>query len=107
MRRIRLSLFGLGLLAAVPSFAGPADTLASAATAAPDRVYPPLPTLAMLPPPQAGGSEPAAPAATGRRKTATIKLRKSAEPTPRMVVSDTSHAYLASLEHQLEQALQK
>ncbi|MGF2531360.1 hypothetical protein ACQUWX_27075, partial [Ralstonia pseudosolanacearum] len=49
MRRIRLSLFGLGLLAAMPSFAGPAGTLGPAAIAAPDKVYPPLPTLAMLP----------------------------------------------------------
>ncbi len=104
MRRIRLSLFGLGLLMAMPSFAGPAGTLAPAA--APDRVYPPLPTLAMLPPLPAGGSEPA-PAATGHRRVAAIRVRKSAEPTPRMVVSDTSHAYLAGIEHQLDQALQK
>ncbi|ARS57222.1 MULTISPECIES: hypothetical protein [Ralstonia solanacearum species complex] len=106
MRRIRLSLFGLGLLAAMPSFAGPAGTLGPAAIAAPDKVYPPLPTLAMLPPASGGGSEPA-PATTGHRKVATLKLRKSAEPMPRMVVSDASHAYLASIEHQLEQALQK
>ncbi|MGA4048471.1 hypothetical protein ACI2VF_17935 [Ralstonia nicotianae] len=105
MRRIRLSLFGLGLLAAMPSFAGPAGTLGPAAIAAPDKVYPPLPTLAMLPP-ASGGGEPA-PATTGHRKVATLKLRKSAEPMPRMVVSDASHAYLASIEHQLEQALQK
>ncbi|MHA6848100.1 hypothetical protein [Ralstonia syzygii] len=103
--RIRLFLFGFGLLAAMPSFAGPADTPSPAAMAAPDKVYPPLPTLAMLPPP-AAGSEPA-PATTSRRKVAAIKLRKSPEPTPRMVVSDASHAYLASIEHQLEQALQK
>ncbi|MDO3560658.1 hypothetical protein [Ralstonia pseudosolanacearum] len=110
MRRIRLSLFGLGLLAAMPSFAGPAGTLGPAAIAAPDKVYPPLPTLAMLPPASGGGGggggEPA-PATTGHRKVATLKLRKSAEPMPRMVVSDASHAYLASIEHQLEQALQK
>ncbi|CAH0441023.1 hypothetical protein [Ralstonia pseudosolanacearum] len=107
MRRIRLSLFGLGLLAAMPSFAGPAGSLAPAAMASPDRVYPPLPTLAMLPPPlSAGGSEPA-PAAAGRRKVVALKFRKSAEPTPRMVVSDASHTYLAGIEHQLEQALQK
>ncbi|MCQ4682174.1 hypothetical protein [Ralstonia pseudosolanacearum] len=106
MRRIRLSLFGLGLLAAMPSFAGPAGTLGPAAIAAPDKVYPPLPTLAMLPPASGGGGgEP--PATTGHRKVATLKLRKSAEPMPRMVVSDASHAYLASIEHQLEQALQK
>jgi hypothetical protein len=38
---------------------------------------------------------------------ATLRVRKSAEPTPRMVVSDASHAYLASLERKLEQAMQK
>ena len=110
MRIHRLPILALGLLLTTPAFAAPPDSLASTSSAAPDKVYPPLPSLAMMPP--GGGGEIEAPArsvgtAGGHRKVATLRVRKSAEPTPRMVVSDASHAYLASLERKLEQAMQK
>lgn len=100
----------VGLLT-VPAYATPPDALMPAAAAAPDKVYPPLPSLAMLPP--GGGSE-VEPAPTtvvrtrgGKRKVVLAPARKAAEPVPRMVVSEASHTYLAGIEHQLEAALQK
>ena len=105
----KIAVAVMGMFVAGGAFAAPPDSLASTSSAAPDKVYPPLPSLAMLPP--GGGGEIEAPArsvgtAGGHRKVATLRVRKSAEPTPRMVVSDASHAYLASLERKLEQAMQ-
>lgn len=99
----------VGLLS-VPAYATPPDALMPATAAAPDKVYPPLPSLAMLPP-SAGGSEVEAAPATrtrgGKRKASITQMRKPAEPVPRMVVSEASHTYLAGIERQLEVALQK
>jgi len=102
----------VGLLSVPASaFAAPPDSLmpATAAAAAADKVYPPLPSLAMLPP--GGGSEvepaPAVRTRGGKRKAAFVQVRKPAEPVPRMVVSDASHTYLVGVERQLEAALQK
>lgn len=102
----------VGLLAVPASaLAGPPDALmpATAAAAAADKVYPPLPSLAMLPP--GGGSEvepaPAVRTRGGKHKAAFVQVRKAAEPVPRMVVSDASHTYLVGVERQLEAALQK
>ena len=95
---------------AASAFAAPPDALMPATAAAPDRVYPPLPSLAMLPPGGAGGTEAElAPAVRtrGKRKVVTTQWRKAAEPVPRMVVSEASHTYLAGIERQLEVALQK
>lgn len=99
----------VGLLA-VPAYATPPDALMPATAAAPDKVYPPLPSLAMLPP--GGGETEPAPTTVvrtrgGKRKVALAAARKAAEPVPRMVVSEASHTYLAGIEHQLEAALQK
>lgn len=99
----------VGLLAVPASaFAAQPDSLMPA-TAAADKVYPPLPSLAMLPP--GGGSEvepaPAVRTRGGKRKAAFVQVRKPAEPVPRMVVSDASHTYLVGVERQLEAALQK
>ncbi|KMW45045.1 hypothetical protein PQH03_14015 [Ralstonia insidiosa] len=103
----------VGLLAVPASaFAAPPDSLmpATAAAAAADKVYPPLPSLAMLPP-GGGGSEiepaPAARTRGSKRKATFVQVRKAADPVPRMVVSEASHTYLAGIEHQLEAALQK
>ncbi|MBL4777703.1 MAG: hypothetical protein JKY38_08330, partial [Ralstonia sp.] len=41
---------GLLTVPAASAFAAPPDALMPATAAAPDRVYPPLPSLAMLPP---------------------------------------------------------
>ncbi|MEE2977403.1 MAG: hypothetical protein VYB88_08010 [Pseudomonadota bacterium] len=100
---------GLLTVPAASAFAAPPDALMPATAAAPDRVYPPLPSLAMLPP--SGGAEieaaPAAHARGSKRKVVTTQWRKATEPVPRMVVSEASHTYLAGIERQLEVALQK
>lgn len=101
----------VGLLAipTVSAFAAPPDALMPTTAAAPDRVYPPLPSLAMLPP--GGGADieaaPAVHTRGGKRKVVATQWRKATEPVPRMVVSDASHTYLAGIERQLEVALQK
>ena len=101
----------VGLLAipAASTLAAPPDALMPATAAAPDRVYPPLPSLAMLPPGGGAEIEPAPVARTrgGKRKVAPPQWRKATEPVPRMVVSEASHTYLAGIERQLEVALQK
>ncbi|SFQ14277.1 hypothetical protein [Ralstonia sp. NFACC01] len=100
---------GLLTVPAASAFAAPPDALMPATAAAPDRVYPPLPSLAMLPP--GGGAEteavPAVHTRGGKRKVVTPQWRKATEPVPRMVVSEASHTYLAGIERQLEAALQK
>ncbi|CAJ0720764.1 hypothetical protein LMG6871_04187 [Ralstonia edaphis] len=100
---------GLLSVSADSAFAAPPDALMPATAAAPDRVYPPLPSLAMLPPGGGGEMEPApvAHARGGKRKVAATQSRKATEPMPRMVVSEASHTYLAGIERQLEVALQK
>lgn len=99
---------GLLTVPAASAFAAPPDALVPATAAAPDRVYPPLPSLAMLPPGGGAEAEPAPVAHTrGKRKVVTPQWRKATEPVPRMVVSDASHTYLAGIERQLEVALQK
>ncbi len=100
---------GLLGIPAASAFAAPPDALMPATAAAPDKVYPPLPSLAMLPP--GGGAEveaaPAARARGSKRKVVTTQWRKATEPVPRMVVSEASHTYLAGIERQLEVAMQK
>jgi hypothetical protein len=78
------------------------------ATAAPNQVFPPIPSFASLPP--SGGDsddDTPAPAEThhskkGRRAPA----KKAPEMQVRMVVSDESHAYLTNVETQLDALLQ-
>ena len=100
---------GLLTVPAASAFAAPPDAPMPATAAAPDRVYPPLPSLAMLPP--GGGAEteavPAVHTRGGKRKVVPPQWRKATEPVPRMVVSEASHTYLAGIERQLEAALQK
>jgi hypothetical protein len=86
-----------------------ASSVASAAPASADKVYPPLPTLAMLPPSSGDDDEPVAPvaskpAAKKRKARAAVDLRPTA-PAARLVVSDASRAYLRSVEKQLDLAL--
>lgn len=111
MSMTRLShpcLFGLGLLLAAPVLAAPPDSPAPVTATAPDKVYPPLPSLAMLPPGGGAEIEPVARTRGGKRKTAAVApMRKPAEPVPHMVVSEASRTYLAGIERQLETALQK
>ncbi|MEX3815684.1 hypothetical protein AB3X96_36540 [Paraburkholderia sp. BR13439] len=87
--------------ASAPATAAPPATLASA-----DKVYPPLPTLAMLPPSTGDDDDLPAPRSTSRNKKKTQKRDcHCAMPTPRLVVSDESRAYLKDIEQQLDSAL--
>ncbi|CAB3785207.1 hypothetical protein [Pararobbsia alpina] len=88
-----------------PAPAVPAAVVANAPPAA-DKVYPPLPSLSMLPP-STGPDETPAPRGSSRRRTASATARKAEMPSVRLVVSDASHAYLDSVEHQIDQALLK
>ncbi|MEX3898355.1 hypothetical protein FSB08_04165 [Paraburkholderia sp. JPY432] len=87
--------------ASAPATAAPPATLASA-----DKVYPPLPTLAMLPPSTGDDDDLPAPRSSSRNKKKTQKRDcHCAMPTPRLVVSDESRAYLKDVERQLDSAL--
>ncbi|NUY04778.1 hypothetical protein [Paraburkholderia youngii] len=87
--------------ASAPATAAPPATLASA-----DKVYPPLPTLALLPPSTGDDDDLPAPRSTSRNKKKTQKRDcHCAMPTPRLVVSDESRAYLKDIEQQLDSAL--
>jgi hypothetical protein len=108
----RLIVIATGLLLATSALAGqPASqpggtqtaSVASVA-AAPDRVYPPLPTLAMLPPAIDDDGD-AAPRPTARKKKLHAPERRFAAPPARLVVSDASRAYLGGIEKQLDLAL--
>ncbi|TCG09189.1 hypothetical protein BZM27_06990 [Paraburkholderia steynii] len=78
----------------------------AAATAASDKVYPPLPTLAMLPP-TTDDDEPLAPKPAAKKQGARgVDVRPTA-PAARLVVSDASRTYLRSVDKQLDLALAK
>lgn len=111
---VRVSLLALATLLATPAFAGPPGTdlqSASAFPAAVDKVYPPLPTLAMLPPPSGSDDDlPVKPATHRKKSRAPIQTQeRKGPPTPavRLVVSDASHTYLDSVQRQIDQALVK
>jgi hypothetical protein len=90
---------------ATPSAAASAVAMA-AAPAASDKVYPPLPTLAMLPPNSDEEDDPQ-PKVSPRKKKSRAPERKSVAPAPHMIVSDASHVYLGNIEKQLDLALAK
>lgn len=108
----RLIVLATGLLLATSALAGqPAGQPASgtqavsvaSVAAAPDKVYPPLPTLAMLPP--ITDDDDTAPRPTARKKKSHAPERRLAAPPARLVVSDTSRVYLGGIEKQLDLAL--
>lgn len=109
----RLIVLATGLLLATSALAGqPASqpgsgtqtvSVASVA-AAPDKVYPPLPTLAMLPPATDDDGD-TAPRPTARKKKFHAPERRFAAPPARLVVSDASRVYLGGIEKQLDLAL--
>lgn len=90
--------------------ASPLSVKPSAEAAGPNQLFPPLPSLASLPPSAAEQLEETTTtvAPAGRRHG-----KKAHRPTPhkvvetsvRMVVSDASQAYLADVEHKLDDAL--
>ncbi|MBB5445002.1 MULTISPECIES: hypothetical protein [unclassified Paraburkholderia] len=83
-----------------------AGTAAAATTASADKVYPPLPTLSMLPPSTGDDDDLPAPRSTSHNKKKTHQHDcRCAMPTPRLVVSDESRTYLKDIERQLDSAL--
>lgn len=111
--RVRSALLVLATLLSAPAFAGqPGADLqsASAFPAAADKVYPPLPSLAMLPPPSAGDDDLPAKPAPHRKKSRTPLLqehRSPPGPIVRLIVSDASHTYLDSVQRQIDLAMAK
>ncbi|MFM0320943.1 hypothetical protein [Caballeronia glebae] len=106
-----------GVLVSASAFAGPLDVSAPASVqtlaaltpvtvTVPQKVYPPLPTLAMLPP--AIGDEddaPARPASKKARKPRRVADCKCNGPEPRLVVSDESRTYMKDVERRIDIAL--
>ncbi|QGZ65350.1 hypothetical protein [Paraburkholderia acidisoli] len=81
-------------------------TLAYTASPAADKVYPPLPSLAMLPPTAGDEDTLPAPHAGARKKKVKAHLDcRCSAPAPRLVVSDASRAYLKDIEKQIDVAL--
>jgi hypothetical protein len=91
----------------------PASATATPAVYAPpaaaDKVYPPLPTLAMLPPTSAADDDeplaPKRPSASKKRKAHPAVDLRPAAPAARLVVSDASRTYLHTIDRQLDLAL--
>jgi hypothetical protein len=90
-----------------PDAGAPATAATAAATvASADKVYPPLPTLAMLPPSSGDDDDLPAPRSSSRNRKKTHQRDcHCAMPTPRLIVSDESRVYLKDIERQLDAAL--
>lgn len=108
---MRTSLLALAMFVSAPVFAGQGADLQTtgAFPAAADKVYPPLPSLAMLPP--AGDDELPVKPATHRKKSHVAaqsqEHRMPPGPVVKLVVSDASHAYLDTVQQQIDLALAK
>lgn len=84
------------------------STLAYSAQPAADKVYPPLPSLSMLPATAGDEDDTPAPRATGGVRKKKVKAHldcRCSAPAPRLVVSDTSRTYLKDIERQIDAAL--
>ncbi|MFM0643870.1 hypothetical protein PQR14_06035 [Paraburkholderia bryophila] len=111
----RSALLTLTALLAASAFAGqPGADLQSAAAFPPaaDKVYPPLPSLAMLPPPSATDDDAAPLKPTPHRKKSRVSAQMQERRTPpapvvRLIVSDASHAYLDTVQRQIDLAMNK
>jgi hypothetical protein len=92
-----------------PDRTSPLSVKPSAEAAGPNELFPPLPSLASLPPSSADQLDDAAPIPAGHRggkKTRKGAPRKVVETsTVRVVVSDESQAYLADVDRKLDDAL--
>jgi hypothetical protein len=93
-----------GQLAGQPASGAQAAVSVAPVAAAPDKVYPPLPTLAMIPP-ATDDDEDAAPRPAARKKKLHVSEHRLAAPPARLVVSDASRAYLGGIEKQIDLAL--
>ena len=117
--RTALALTGALGFAALPSAHAQTNALGNAAAlsekpsapaAGPNQLFPPLPSLASLPPSAAEQIEDA-PAVSGGHRSGKGKSRRAplhramAETSVRMVVSDESQAYLTEVDRKLDEAL--
>jgi hypothetical protein len=106
----RLLLIVAATLLSTAAFAGSPDatqTLAAIAPAA-QKVYPPLPTLAMLPASIGDDDELPASRAIAKKSRKTrhvVADCKCSAPEPRLVVSDDTRAYLKDVDARLDAAL--
>jgi hypothetical protein len=108
----RIAVLAASLLLASPVFAGQplaaatlSTTASPSAAAAADKVYPPLPTLAMLPPSTGDDDEPLVTKSTAKKRKSRAPDIRPTTPAARLVVSDTSRAYLKTIDRQLDLAL--
>jgi hypothetical protein len=111
MRRILVTVAALLLASTVwagqqgpgatPALASP-QTVALATPAA-DRVYPPLPSLTMLPA-SADEDDDAPPRPSAKKKKTRRSEPRISMPLARLVVSDQSRAYLKDVERQIDVA---
>jgi hypothetical protein len=113
MRRILIQSLAFAMSLSTSAFAGPLDVSAPASVQtlaalgpAVQKVYPPLPTLAMLPPAAADDDEPPARSASRKgKKTRRVADCRCSGPEPRLVVSDESRTYMKDVEHRIDTAL--
>ncbi|BAN23035.1 hypothetical protein [Caballeronia insecticola] len=106
--------FIAGLALSASACAGPLDvsapasvqTLAALGPIA-QKVYPPLPTLAMLPPVTTDEDDAPARSAAGKKgkKARRVADCKCSGPEPRLVVSEESRTYLKDVERRIDTAL--
>jgi hypothetical protein len=94
--------FATNALAANPS---PSATTQAASS---DKVYPPLPSLALLPPDSNDDEPLPSPGGASRKKhgRAVVHVRQVV-PAVKLIVTDESRAYLQDIEKQLDAALAK
>jgi hypothetical protein len=98
-----------GLVTDAAAATAPQATASAQPTAAADKVYPPLPSLAMLPPSDSNDDDPLpAPGGASRKKHghAIVRVRQ-VTPAVKLIVTDASRAYLQDIEKQLDAALAK
>jgi hypothetical protein len=75
--------------------------------AAPDKVYPPLPSLSMLPPTTDADDDDTPKRKSASRKKGAAAKVKNDMPTPRLVVSDETRTYLNSVDQDIDRAMPK
>ncbi|PQV49883.1 hypothetical protein [Paraburkholderia sp. BL21I4N1] len=102
------------LLAGSACAGQPGADLQSAAAFPPaaDKVYPPLPSLAMLPPPSVTDDDaaPLKPTPHRKKSRASVQMperRMPPAPVVRLIVSDASHAYLDNVQRQIDLAMNR
>ncbi|SAK58370.1 hypothetical protein AWB76_02555 [Caballeronia temeraria] len=109
----QILILAIGVMLSASAVAGPLDVSAPASVQtlaalgpATQKVYPPLPTLAMLPA-SAGDDDdaPAKPASKKGKKTRRVVDCKCNGPEPRLVVSDESRTYMKDVERRIDIAL--